>query len=145
MRQKGRLVSNRIQSRTEFFGYRLISKTLHFSMSLDLSNNPLSFLEYQDFKGQKWSERVYHVIIIAPSFVGFIHGYFAQDFYITFLYWLAATVTAMVICVPGWPWLWQRNGVQWLKEVPKTKEKKSADTNDTKQDGPVNPQVKKTS
>lgn len=114
-------------------------------MSLDLSNNPLSFLEYQDFKGQKWSERVYHVIIIAPSFVGFIHGYFAQDFYITFLYWLAATVTAMVICVPGWPWLWQRNGVQWLKEVPKTKEKKSADTNDTKQDGPANPQVKKTS
>ena len=112
---------------------------------MDLSNNPLAFLDIQDFVGQKWSERVYHVLIIVPSFIGFVHGYLVQDFYITFLYWLAATVTAMVICVPGWPWLWQRNKVAWLNEVPKIKTKTTQDgTTTTTTDG-VNNQVKKTS
>ena len=112
---------------------------------MDLSNNPLAFLDIQDFVGQKWSERAYHVLIIVPSFIGFVHGYIVQDFYITFLYWLAATVTAMVICVPGWPWLWQRNKVAWLNEVPKIKTKTTQDgTTTTTTDG-VNNQVKKTS
>jgi len=45
--------------------------------------------------------------------------------------------------VPGWPWLWQRNGVNWLKEVPKPKAKAAEEK--AANDAPANPQVKKTS
>ena len=48
--------------------------------------------------------------------VGFVHGYLRQSFEITFYYWLAASVLAGVLCVPSWPWLWNRDPVIWADD-----------------------------
>ena len=78
----------------------------------------LAFLDTMDFKGQVHAERLYQVLIVGAGAVGFLHGYVEQNFAVTFAYWLVASVIAGLLTVPGWPWLYMRHPVQWLKELP---------------------------
>lgn len=48
--------------------------------------------------------------------LGFVHGYLAADFTVTFWWWLAASVVAGVLTVPSWPCLFQRHKVVWADQ-----------------------------
>ena len=87
----------------------------------------------QDFKGQYYCERTFQILVLIFGLIGFVVGYFLQDFRVTF-YWLATggSISA-VICLPDWPW-WNRHPLKWL-EVPDAPEEKE----------PVKKKKKKTS
>jgi hypothetical protein len=69
-----------------------------------------------DFQGQVLAEHLYHAIVVVPSAIGFVHGYFARNFMVTFYWWLAGAALAMVLTVPSWACLFRRNGVEWADE-----------------------------
>ena len=51
---------------------------------------------------------------------------------LTFNYWLGATIFAGILTIPGWPWLYQKNPVNWLKEIPSNSTTTTTNTKDTK-------------
>ena len=62
----------------------------------------VSFLPSQpattmDYEGQKLSELLFHIIILAFGGVGWIFGYFAQDFSYVFYAWAAGTAISVVV------------------------------------------------
>lgn len=75
------------------------------------------FVDWMDFEGQVLSERLYQGIIVVPSIVGFVHGYVAGRFEVTFYYWLGASLLAALITVPSWPPLFQRHAITWADET----------------------------
>lgn len=77
---------------------------------------PLTTSQWMDFQGQVLAEHLYHAIIVVPSAIGFLHGYFARNFMVTFYWWLAGAALAMVLTVPSWACLFRRNGVEWADE-----------------------------
>ena len=72
--------------------------------------------QWMDFQGQVLAEHLYHAIVVVPSAIGFVHGYFARNFMVTFYWWLAGAALAMVLTVPSWACLFRRNGVEWADE-----------------------------
>ena len=50
-----------------------------------------------DYEGQKLSELLFHIIILAFGGVGWIFGYFAQDFSYVFYAWAAGTAISVVV------------------------------------------------
>ncbi|EDQ92460.1 uncharacterized protein MONBRDRAFT_13509 [Monosiga brevicollis MX1] len=69
----------------------------------------------QDFEGQALSEYLYQVIIGAFTAIGFIWGWWCQDFAQTTYVTAAGVVLACILCLPAWPF-YQRNPVQWLRK-----------------------------
>ncbi len=47
---------------------------------------------------------------------GFVHGYVAQSFQITFYYWAVSFGVAALLCVPDWPFF-NRNPVKFLDSL----------------------------
>jgi signal peptidase complex subunit 1 len=82
-----------------------------------------------DYPGQKLSEQIYLVLIPAVGAVGWVFGYLAQDFKITFTVWLAGLILAMAITVPDWP-IFNRNPTPWLKEIPSARKQTAAADDD---------------
>lgn len=54
-----------------------------------------------DYEGQKLSELLFHIIILAFGGVGWIFGYFAQDFSYVFYAWAAGTAISVVVSFFG--------------------------------------------
>ena len=52
------------------------------------------------------------MLIIAPSVVGFFHGYALQSFLVTFKWWLAGSLLAGLVSIPSWP-IFRRDTVPW--------------------------------
>jgi hypothetical protein len=50
-----------------------------------------------DYEGQKLSELIFYVVIIAFGSVGWIIGYFQQDFTIVFQAWLVGVVLSVIV------------------------------------------------
>eukprot|EP00935_MAST-01C_sp_MAST-1C-sp1_P000506 g506.t1 len=67
-------------------------------------------------------ERLYQLIIILFSAVGFGIGYVKADFRYTFYIWLAGMCISIILCTPDWPWF-NRNPVSWLPSIPERVEK----------------------
>lgn len=76
-----------------------------------------------DYEGQRLSELFFYWIILAFGGVGWIIGYFRQDFTIVFQCWLVGVVISVVLCVPDWPF-YNRHPVKWLESVPDRRVKK---------------------
>lgn len=57
---------------------------------------------------------------------------------ITFRYWLGSTIFSALLTIPGWPWLYQKHPVKWLKELP-SPSSSSASTTTTNTGTVVNP------
>mmetsp|Transcript_11702 Transcript_11702/g.22431 ORF Transcript_11702/g.22431 Transcript_11702/m.22431 type:complete len:82 (+) Transcript_11702:119-364(+) len=70
-----------------------------------------------DFEGQKLAEIIFHILIISFGAVGWVIGYFQQDFTVVFQAWLVGLVLSVIICVPDWPF-YNRHPVKWLESVP---------------------------
>ena len=50
-----------------------------------------------DFEGQKLAELIFHILIIAFGAVGWVFGYFEQDFTIVFQFWLVGLVLSVIV------------------------------------------------
>lgn len=70
-----------------------------------------------DYEGQRLAELLFYIIIIAFGAVGWIIGYFKQDFTVVFQAWLVGVVISIILCVPDWP-MFNRHPIQWLESVP---------------------------
>ena len=64
---------------------------------LHLSCPSTSTIPTMDYEGQKLSELLFHIIILAFGGVGWIFGYFAQDFSYVFYAWAAGTAISVVV------------------------------------------------
>ncbi len=63
--------------------------------------------------GQVHAERLYQVIVVVPSVIGFFHGYFTQSFFTTFKWWLVGSVIAGLVSIPSWPFFLTDAKVPW--------------------------------
>jgi len=70
-----------------------------------------------DYQGQRLAELMFYWIILSFGGVGWIIGYFQQDFMIVFKFWLVGVVISVVLCVPDWPYF-NRHPIKWLESVP---------------------------
>mmetsp|Transcript_1100 Transcript_1100/g.2460 ORF Transcript_1100/g.2460 Transcript_1100/m.2460 type:complete len:90 (-) Transcript_1100:1164-1433(-) len=70
-----------------------------------------------DYEGQRLSELLFYWLIIGFGGVGWVIGYFRQEFFIVFKFWLVGVVLSVVLCVPDWPF-YNRNPIKWLESVP---------------------------
>mmetsp|Transcript_7901 Transcript_7901/g.9180 ORF Transcript_7901/g.9180 Transcript_7901/m.9180 type:complete len:85 (-) Transcript_7901:247-501(-) len=73
-----------------------------------------------DYKGQELSELFFYYITLILGGVGWVIGYFRQEFFIVFKFWLVGVVISAVLCVPDWP-IYNRNPIKWLDSVPDRK------------------------
>ncbi len=69
-----------------------------------------------DFVGQALAERMYQVIIVLFSTIGFFIGWYYQDFGITFKVWAGGVTLAVLAAVPDWPFF-NRNPVKWRESL----------------------------
>ena len=65
-----------------------------------------------DFKGQQLAERIFQVLTIASTCIGFFWGWYEQSFEKTFHCWAVGLGLALVACVPDW-WCYRRNPITW--------------------------------
>lgn len=97
-----------------------------------------------DYQGQRLAELLFYWIIISFGAVGWVIGYFQQDFMIVFQAWLVGVVISVLVslllvfhsvpfsccstnrrawisplqlCVPDWP-IFNRHPVKWLESIP---------------------------
>jgi membrane protein CcdC involved in cytochrome C biogenesis len=76
---------------TQSFG--LVATSTSILKSTNLPNRSTTM----DFEGQKLSELIFHILIIACGAVGWIIGFFQQDFTIAFQAWLVGLVLSVVV------------------------------------------------
>eukprot|EP00936_MAST-01D_sp_MAST-1D-sp1_P002480 g2480.t1 len=69
-----------------------------------------------DYKGQEVAERIYQIIIIVCSLIGFVWGFVKQDFKYTFYVWAIGLFASIVICTPDWP-MFNKNPIKWQPSV----------------------------
>lgn len=50
-----------------------------------------------DYQGQKLSEILFHVIILWFGAIGWVLGYFEQDFVVVFKWWLGGLILAVLV------------------------------------------------
>ena len=92
-----------------------------------LLDRAVAAVDVVDFRGQLRAERVYQAIILAAAAAGFAHGFASQSFAATFYWWLAASLLAGLLAVPGWPALYRRDPVKWLDRLPTAEEEAAAE------------------
>ena len=51
-----------------------------------------------DFQGQRLAELIFYWVILSFGIVGWIIGYFQQDFTVVFQAWLAGVLLSVVVC-----------------------------------------------
>ena len=93
-----------------------------------LVDRAVAAVDVIDFSGHLRAERVYQVLLLAAAAAGFAHGFATQSFAATFYWWLAASLLAGLLTVPGWPALYRRDAVAWLERLPTAEEDAAADT-----------------
>jgi len=90
---------------------------------------------YIDFPAQHQAERIFQVIIVTFSVIGFFVGYFLQELWITFAILGAGFVLANLVVVPPWPFF-RRHPIKWLPEYGDDKyEKKTEEPKEQKKEG----------
>mgnify|MGYP003706369387 CR=1 FL=1 len=70
-----------------------------------------------DYKGQKLAEMLFQIIIALFGFVGFVWGYYVQDFSYCFRCWLVGLIIAAVLTIPDWG-MFNQNTPKWLDSIP---------------------------
>ena len=91
-----------------------------------LVDRAVAAVDVIDFSGQLRAERVYQALLLAAAAAGFAHGFATQSFAATFYWWLAASLLAGLLTVPGWPALYRRDAVAWLERLPTAEEDAAA-------------------
>jgi len=90
----------------------------------NLSKSP--FMLLQDYEGQKLAERLFHVVILFFAAVGFVWGYYIQQFGATIIIVAAGFIVSCVLVLPPWP-MYRKHALEWQKPRP--------ENTDTKREG----------
>ncbi|KAM7434530.1 Signal peptidase complex subunit 1 [Porites harrisoni] len=93
---------------------------------MNLKNWIKSIPVHMDYEGQKLAERLFHIIILFFGVVGFLWGYYIQQFGATFIILAAGFIVSCVIVLPPWP-MYRKNPLDWQKPRP--------EKSDTKREG----------
>jgi len=67
--------------------------------------------------GQRLAERIYTLILLLFTTVGFVFGFVKEDFGVTTTFWKIGTGLVLLLTVPSWPWF-NRNPLPWQKPGP---------------------------
>uniref|UniRef100_A0AC34FPD6 Signal peptidase complex subunit 1 n=1 Tax=Panagrolaimus sp. ES5 TaxID=591445 RepID=A0AC34FPD6_9BILA len=98
------------------------------------------FSTYIDFAGQSKAEKIFQVIIVIASIIGFVVGYLLQQLWLTFAILGGGFVLANLIVLPCWPYF-RKNPINWkpnpIEETPKpvAAQKKEGASPNPKKDG----------
>jgi len=86
----------------------------------------LGISDHMDYAGQKLAERVLQVVIVLFGAIGWLYGYYIEDFFMTVKILCAGFVVATVLTIPPWPCLYRRNPLKWVQSqgTPADKKKK---------------------
>ncbi|KAK8388958.1 hypothetical protein O3P69_020723 [Scylla paramamosain] len=72
----------------------------------------MGFSVHMDFEGQKLAERLFQIIVVAFGVVGWLYGYYIQDFSMTVLTLGAGFLLACLVTLPPWP-IYRRYPLKW--------------------------------
>ncbi|XP_063614312.1 signal peptidase complex subunit 1-like [Penaeus indicus] len=72
----------------------------------------MGFSVHMDFEGQKLAERLFQIIVVAFGAVGWLWGYYVQDFHMTVLTLGAGFILACLVTLPPWP-IYRRYPLKW--------------------------------
>jgi len=86
----------------------------------------MGFAVHMDFEGQKLAERLFQVIVVAFGIVGWLYGYYVQDFFMTVLTLGAGFVLACLITLPAWP-IYRRSPLKWQPITDVNREAQASD------------------
>lgn len=67
------------------------------SLYLLYQTNDHTYEIIMDYEGQRLSELIFYWIILAISCVGWVIGYFRQEFFIVFKFWLVSVAISVVV------------------------------------------------
>eukprot|EP00731_Ephydatia_muelleri_P014951 Em0008g671a len=67
-----------------------------------------------DFEGQKLAEKLYQSVIVLFAVVGFVWGYYCEQFVQTIYILGAGVLLACLLVIPPWP-MFMRHPLQWQK------------------------------
>ncbi|KAF2351073.1 Microsomal signal peptidase 12kDa subunit [Trinorchestia longiramus] len=79
--------------------------------------------DYMDYEGQRLAERIFQVIIVLFGSVGWLYGYYVQDFKMTVMALGAGFALAFLVTIPPWP-LYRRSPLKWVSAAPDDKKKR---------------------
>jgi hypothetical protein len=92
-----RLSFSRSLSLTAFYLSGFIATNNHHHHCSFFVNKPHHYFIIMDYEGQRLSELLFYWIILSFGAVGWIIGYFQQDFTIVFQCWLVGVVISVVV------------------------------------------------
>ncbi|KAJ7331600.1 Signal peptidase complex subunit 1 [Desmophyllum pertusum] len=81
---------------------------------MKLKNLFKSIPTHMDYEGQKLAERLFHIIILFFGAVGFMWGYYIQQFGATIIILAAGFIVSCVLVLPPWP-MYRKNALDWQK------------------------------
>lgn len=90
----------------------------------DIFIRPPNNTTKMDYEGQKLSEILFYYIIILFGVIGWIYGYFLQDFTYVFYSWGVGVGISILLCVPDWP-IYNKHPVKWLESIPDRSQEES--------------------
>ncbi|XP_029205664.1 signal peptidase complex subunit 1-like [Acropora muricata] len=76
---------------------------------------------HMDYEGQKLAERLFHIIILFFGIVGFLWGYYIQQFGATFLILAAGFLVSCLLVLPPWP-MYRKHPLNWQRVRPERTE-----------------------
>lgn len=74
---------------------------------------------HMDYHGQKLAEQIFQAVIVVFAAVGFVWGYYCEQFVQTIYILGAGFALSCVLTLPPWP-IYRRNPVSWQKVVDKS-------------------------
>lgn len=79
--------------------------------------------DYMDYEGQRLAERIFQVIVVLFGSIGWLYGYYVQDFKMTILALGAGFALATLVTIPPWP-IYRRSPLKWAAAAPTEDSKK---------------------
>ncbi|XP_038595956.1 signal peptidase complex subunit 1-like [Tachyglossus aculeatus] len=74
---------------------------------------PASSILEMDYKGQELAEKIFMGIIQTSAIIGFMYGYWVEDFGWTISIFLSGFVISCVMTLPPWP-MYRQHPLKWL-------------------------------
>ncbi|XP_071516019.1 signal peptidase complex subunit 1 [Panulirus ornatus] len=87
----------------------------------------MGFSVHMDFEGQKLAERLFQIIVVTFGAVGWLYGYYVQDFFMTVLTLSAGFVLACLVTLPPWP-IYRRYPLKWAPSQDPTASTSTAES-----------------
>lgn len=82
---------------------------------------------YMDYVGQQFAQQLSHCLCAVFATIGTIVGYYTQRMQDGVYIALVGVILSLIICIPPWPCLYQKNPIKWQKAKPTASSKDGKD------------------